>query len=592
MHALKYVSSMQFWLNKLTKNMSFTIQVNNTPIEVQEGEILLNTLRRNGIKIPTLCYMPGFTPSGACRLCVVEVEGKRDLVTSCAYPVEPGMVVKTNSTRVNKAKKSLVEMLLSNHPDDCLYCERNGNCELQWLAEEMNIKERKYFSHKKTEKRDHSSPSVYRDPAKCILCNRCVRICEEVQLVTAIEFISRGNKTTVNSAFNKGLNISSCINCGQCIMVCPTGALVDISHIEKVQTAIESTKKYPVAFLSPAFVASVADHFNIKTSDQPAGYIISALRTMGFRKVYDQGWANDLNVYLEAKLLIERSTRKLVTPMLSSCCPAWIKYAEEFSPEIITDISIAKSPQQLMGYLVKNEGNAEADNESRQLYTVSLMACVANKFEASREENTRKGVSEIDATLTVREFIKMLRSYGINITRLEPAQPDSPFNISSAAGYQMSYTGGKAEAIALQLNQIINGDRKTGFKFTPPKNPGSKKEVKIKIGKQEFGFAWVSGIAEAQKYLDLLKAEKRNDIHFVEIMACQGGCAGGGGQPIFYFQDKHRTRKKISQELEKNTKIRNSAENIQMIEFVKSKYDSKENLSRLHTHFKKRDVLK
>jgi iron-only hydrogenase group A len=583
---------MQFWLNKLTINMSFTIQVNNTPIEVQEGEILLTALRRNGIKIPTLCYMSGFTPSGACRLCVVEVEGKRDLVTSCAYPVEPGMVVKTNSIRVNKAKKSLVEMLLSNHPDDCLYCERNGNCELQWLAEEMNIKERKYFSQKKTEQRDHSSPSVYRDPAKCILCSRCVRVCEEVQLVTAIEFVSRGNKTTVNSAFNKGLNISSCINCGQCIMVCPTGALVDISHIEKVQTALGSTKKYPVALLSPAFVASITDHFNIKPSDKPAGLIIAALRTMGFRKVYDLGWAHDLNVYLEAQILLERSITRPDKPLFSSCCPAWIKYAEEFTPEMITDISTAKSPQQLMGYLIKNQENAEAKNESRQIYNVSLMACVANKFESSREENTRKGISEIDATLTVREFIKMLRSYGINITRLEPAASDSPFDVSSAAGFQTAYSGGKAEAIAVQLNHIINGDKKTGFKFAPPKNPGSKKEVKIKIGKQEFGFAWVSGIAEAQKYFDMLKSEKRTDIHFVEVMACSGGCAGGGGQPVYYFYDKHRTRKKTSQELEKNYKLKISAQNTHMIEFLKEGFNSKEKLAGLHTQFKKRDVLK
>ncbi|MBW6480013.1 MAG: 4Fe-4S binding protein, partial [Bacteroidales bacterium] len=516
----------------------------------------------------------------------------RDLVTSCAYPVEPGMVVKTNSIRVNKAKKSLVEMLLSNHPDDCLYCERNGNCELQWLAEEMNIKERKYFSQKKSEQRDHSSPSVYRDPAKCILCSRCVRVCEEVQLVTAIEFVSRGNKTTVNSAFNKGLNISSCINCGQCIMVCPTGALVDISHIEKIQTALGSTKKYPVALLSPAFVASVADHFNIKPAEKPAGLIIAALRSMGFRKVYDLGWAHDLNIYLEAQLLFERSLTRPVTPMLSSCCPAWIKYAEEFTPEMIAYISTAKSPQQLMGYLVKNQENAEATNESRQLYTVSLMACVANKFESSREENTRKGVSEIDATLTVREFIKILRSYGMNITRLEPGVSDSPFNISSAAGYQMAYSGGKAEAIAVQLNQIINGDKKTEFKFTPPKNPGSKKEVKVKIGKQEFGFAWVSGITEAQKYLDSLKAEKRTDIQFVEVMACQGGCAGGGGQPVYYFHDKHRTRKKISQELEKSCKLKFSAQNTQMIEFIKSGFNKKEELTGLHTHFKKRNVVK
>ncbi len=573
--------------------MSFNIQVNNKPVEVHEGEILLNALRRNGIKIPTLCYMHGFTPSGACRLCVVEIDGKRDLVTSCAYPVEPEMVVKTNSARVIKARKSLVEMLLSNHPDDCLYCERNGNCELQWLAEEMNIKERKYFSSKRSDKRDHSSPSVYRDPAKCILCSRCVRVCEEVQLVTAIEFISRADKTSVNSAFSKGLNISSCINCGQCIMVCPTGALVDISHIEKVQSALASDKKYPVAFLSPAFVASVSDHFNLKPSDKPAGLIIAALKNMGFRKVYDLGWAVDMNIHLEASLLLERSKKKdTVTPLFSSCCPAWIKYAEEFVPEMISDISTVKSPQQLMGYIVKNHEKAEAEKKKQQLYTVSLMACVANKFEGSREGNTRKGESEVDATLTIREFLKMLRSYGINLLRFDPVIADNPFDHSSAAGYQVSYSGGKAEAVAMHLNHLINGEKKNGPKFTPPKNPGSKKEVKLSIGKQEFGFAWVSGIGEAQKYFDQLVTEKRKDIHYVEVMACPGGCAGGGGQPVYYFQDKHKARKKTGQDLEKSLKSRKPSQNIHMLEYLNVRLARKEEKNVLQTRFKQRDVIK
>jgi NADH dehydrogenase/NADH:ubiquinone oxidoreductase subunit G len=297
MHALKHVNSTQFWLIK-RKTMNFTIDVNNTPIDTHEGETLLTALRNNGIKIPTLCHMAGFTPSGACRLCVVEIEGKRDLITSCTYPVEKGLVVRTNSPRVIKARKAIVEMLLANHPDDCLYCERNGNCELQWLAEEMHVKERKFFSKKNSDQRDHSSPGVYRDPSKCILCNRCVRVCEEVQLVTAIEFNYRGNKTKVNSAFNKGLNVSSCINCGQCIMVCPTGALVDISHIEKVQSAINNPAKQAVAMVSGGFTASVAEHFSLKVTDNPLGLITTALKKMGFHKVYDMSAANDLNISL------------------------------------------------------------------------------------------------------------------------------------------------------------------------------------------------------------------------------------------------------------------------------------------------------
>jgi iron-only hydrogenase group A len=573
--------------------MQFTIDVNNSPVHVNEGETLLIALRRHGIKIPTLCFMQSFTPAGACRLCVVEVEGKKDLVTSCSYPVEPGMVVKTNSMRVIKARKSLVEMLLSNHPDDCLYCERNGNCELQWLAEEMNIKERKFFGKKNAHKRDHSSPSVFRDPAKCILCNRCVRVCEEIQLVTAIEFISRGNKTTVNSAFNKGLNVSSCINCGQCINVCPTGALVDISHIEKTHNNIVNPTKYSVALVSSAFAASVAEFFNLKATDNPMGIITSALKKIGFKSVFDMGWGTDLNIYLEASVLFTRIQEKKSLPLLSSCCPAWIKYAEEFRPDLINEISTVKSPQQLLGALVKSYYADMKDIRKEDMYSVSFVPCVANKFEASREETTQKGISEIDAVITIREFLRMLRSHGIDISSLQPQNPDMPFDASTATGYLHSYSGGKAEAVALQLNALMGGKSSVPLKFTIPKNPGSKKEVKIKIGKQEFGFAWVSGIAETQKYFEELKAENRTDIHYIEIMACPGGCANGGGQPIHRNTEKPPLRKKTSQEMEKTKSSRVAGLNQDLINFLTEyKISHDQNWERLFTMFHQRDVLK
>ncbi len=571
--------------------MSFTININNTPVKVQEDEILLSVLRRNGIKTPTLCYMAGFTPSGACRLCVVEVEGKRDLITSCTHPVEPGMVVKTNTPRVIKARKAIVEMLLANHPDDCLYCERNGNCELQWLAEEMNVRERKFFSKKNKDKRDHSSTSVYRDPAKCILCARCVRVCEEVQLVTAIEFNYRGNKTKVNSAFNKGLNVGSCINCGQCIMVCPTGALVDISHIEKVQAALEDPKKEPVAMISAAFTASVAEYYNMKNSDNPMGLITAALKKMGFGKVFDLSLASDMNIILEASLIKERVEKGATEPLLSSCCPAWIKYAEEFTPGIIKNISHVKSPQQIMGHLLKYQLQ-EPENQDRR-YTVSFMPCVANKFEASREENTQKGVSETDAVITVREFVRMLRSHGISILKLEPETTNEPGQFNSKAGYQMSYSGGKAEAVAFELNQLMGDRNKDNFKFVPPKNPGSRREVKVKIGKHEYGFAWVSGIQEAQTYLDALASEGRTDIHYIEVMACPGGCAGGGGQPVegFFHPEKIKLRKKAGQDMEKTRSIMVAGQNQDAFRYIDNK-NQKDLSGHYYTRFHQRNVLK
>lgn len=528
--------------------MDFDIEVNNRRIGVQEGETLLTALRRNGFKVPTLCHMNRFTPSGACRLCVVEVEGKRDLITSCSHPVETGMRVFTNSKRVIRARKSLVELLLSNHPDDCLYCQRNGNCELQWLAEEMNVKERKFFGEKNQQFPDHSSTSVFRDPAKCVLCARCVRMCEEIQLVTAIDFISRGNTTSVNSAFHQGLNVSSCINCGQCIMVCPTAALLDISHLEKVQAALENPRKKVVFSISHSVIASVAEQFGIKQHKALGDNISAALKKCGAYKVFTLGFGCDLNVMLEARQLKDTLGKSVSLPLLSSCCPAWVRYLESFRPEWLGGLAEVKSPQQLFGAVLKNEGLDGINPED--IYHVSVMPCVGKKFEASREESTHKGIAEVDAVLTIREFLRMVRTHGLDLGNIEGESPDQPFGTGSSAAWKMGYSGGKAEAVAAELYRL-SGDHAEPFKFSVPKNIAGKRESRVRIGKDHIGFAWVSGIAEADAYIESLLKDRRSDIHYVEVMGCPGGCAGGGGQPVSRHPDKPRNRKKICQEMER-----------------------------------------
>lgn len=535
--------------------MSYQIEINGSMVEAFEGETLLTAVRRCGIKIPTLCHMNEFSPTGACRLCVVEVEGKRDLITSCSYPVEDGIVVKTNTPRVIKARKALVEMLLSNHPDDCLYCERNGNCELQWLAAELNIKERRYFGLKRFFHPDLSSTSVMRDPAKCVLCSRCVRVCEEVQLVTAIDFISRGNNTKVNSAFHKGLNVSSCINCGQCILVCPTNALTDISHIERVQAALHKPDKQTIAMVSPSVVVSLAEQWGLKPGEKVKERLCAALKKIGFQRVYDLGTACDLNIMLEAQLLAEHIKKSSALPFISSCCPSWTRYMEEFRPQSLAQLSGAKSPQQLMGTLVKSFIAQQQEQKPEDIYAVSIMPCVAKKFEAAREEMTHKGISEVDAVLTIREIQRMLRSYGIDLRKLDPLPLDEPFHQASAAAFQMTYSGGKAEAIAYQLNKLLGGKQSAEIKYAVPKNPGSRKEVKIKMGKYEVGFAWVSGIAEAEEILSEIQKQNRKDIHYIEVMGCPGGCANGGGQPISRDPEVVRSRKKTAQDLERSCKM-------------------------------------
>ncbi len=543
--------------------MEFQIEVNNKRINVREGETLLAALRNNGFRIPTLCHMNRFSPTGACRLCVVEVEGRHDLVTSCSSYVDKGMKVKTNSQRVIRARKTLVELLLSNHPDDCLYCQRNGHCELQWLAGEMNVKERKYFGEKNVFYPDYSSTSVARDPAKCILCNRCVRICEEVQLVTAIDFISRGNQTKVNSAFNKGLNVSSCIHCGQCIQVCPTAALLDISHVEKVQAALGSKDRQVMFFVSPSVVASVAEKFGMKPRQNVMHRITAALKSCGAAKVFDLGVANDINVLAEAGQLVERlkNSDNQPGPMISSCCPSLVRYVEEFRPQSVSALSVNKSPQHILATLVKTIYAEEQGVEQEKVFSVAVMPCVAKKYEASLKKNTHKGISEVDAVLTVREFFQLLRGFGMDLPHMEEETPDEPYNKSSAAAWKLGYSGGKAEAVAREVFNMLADPKKDTFKFNLPKNMTGKREIKIDIGKRKIGFAWVSSIADAESYLNMLEEEQRDDIHYVEVMACLGGCAGGGGQPISRGFESARSRKRLCIEMEKNSPFESAGEN-------------------------------
>ncbi len=529
----------------------------------KEGESLLDALREHGFKIPTLCHMNRFSPTGACRLCVVEVEGKKDLITSCSYPVADGLKVKTNSQRVIKARKSLVELLLSNHPDDCLYCQRNGHCELQWLAGEMNVKERKYFAGKLTDHPDFSSTSVARDPAKCVLCSRCVRICEEVQRVTAIDFISRGNETKVNSAFRKGLNVSSCIQCGQCIQVCPTAALLDISHLEKVHAALGNPKKKVMFVVSPSVIASVTELMGFKAKDKVLEWLTAALKRLGASKVFDMGTAADIHVMEEARQLAEllKSKGKNQKPMMSSCCPSWVRYVSVFRPEAQTHLAAVKSPGHIAGSLLKTDYAREQGIAGEDIYAVSITPCVAKKYEASWEINTHQGVSEIDAVLTVRELFRLLRSFGLNLAQMEEETPDEPYQQSSAAAYKLGYSGGKAEAVARELFRIMGGNSKEKFRFLQPKSIAGKRETQVTIGNKQVGFAWVSSIAEAEDYLNEAKEGGRDDIHYIEVMACLGGCAGGGGQPISRGFEKPKARRKLCGDMEKTAQWQSASEN-------------------------------
>ena len=411
-----------------------TIEVNNRKIEAKSGEMLLDTLKRNGITVPTLCHMENLFPTGACRMCVVEVEGERALVPSCAYPVRDGMKVQTHSPRALRARKTIIELLLANHPDDCLYCVRSGHCDLQGLANELGVRERRYSGGKNEYHVDSSNPSIVRDPAKCILCGKCVRVCEEVQAVAAIDFVGRGSKTMVGTAFSEGLNVSSCINCGQCIMVCPTGALREQSYIKEVLNAIADPGKLVVVQHAPSVSVTLGEEFGLKPGADVDGMLVAALRRLGFDRVFDTSFSADLTIMEEASELAHRIRTGGKLPMMTSCSPGWIKFVEEFYPEMLDNLSTCKSPQQMMGAVIKSFFAEREGIAPDKIFSVAIMPCVAKKFEAGRPEHSRNGIPDIDAVLTTRELARVIRMRGMDLQSLTPEHADTPFGERSTAG--------------------------------------------------------------------------------------------------------------------------------------------------------------
>lgn len=431
-----------------------TIEVNNRKVQAEEGEMLLAVLRRAGVRIPTLCHMEGLPPSGACRPCSVEVEGQRNLVASCAYPVNAGMKVYTHSPRAVRARKMIVELLLAGHPDDCLYCGRNGRCELQALAEELGVRQRRFVGLKNDFALDTSSASLVRDPNKCILCGRCVRVCEEVQSVAAIDFVGRGSRAQVCTAFDEGLNVSSCVNCGQCVMVCPTGALTEQKHRDAVLEALGDPKRYVVVQHAPSISVTIAEEFGLKPGIDVNGLMVAGLRAMGFRRVFDTAFSADLTIMEEASELVER-LRAGRLPLFTSCSPGWVKFVEQFYPEYLEHVSTCKSPQQMMGAVVKTYFAEREGIDPRSIFSVSVMPCIAKKFEAGRPEMGRNGLADVDAVLTTRELAEMFRIRGIDLQAFSPEEADTPFGERTTAGKIFGATGGVAEAAIRTAHWVI-----------------------------------------------------------------------------------------------------------------------------------------
>jgi NADH-quinone oxidoreductase subunit G/NADP-reducing hydrogenase subunit HndD len=569
------------------------ITINGRPAEAQPGETILEALNRASVKVPTLCHVEGLAPTGACRLCMVELEANHQLVPACSYPVAEGMAVGTRTPDVLEARRTILELLLSNHPDDCLYCLRNGNCDLQRLAKEHGIDQRLSRGKQTKIPLDMSGPALVRDPEKCILCGRCVRVCEEIQTVSAIDFVGRGCNAYIGTAFGRGLNVSSCIHCGQCVRVCPTGALVERNQVREVLRALADPNLFCVVQHAPAVSVTLAEEFGIQPGSDIDGRMVAALRSVGFKRVFDTSFTADLTIMEEGSELVHRVKTGGVLPMMTSCSPGWIKFVEQFYPEMIPNLSTCKSPQQMMGALIKSFVAEREGVEPRRIFSVSIMPCTAKKFEAGRAEMRQDHVPDVDIVLTTRELGALLRLCGVDLNAFEPEETDTPFGERSTAGKLFGATGGVMEAAIRSAHFLLTGRNLADLKIEPLRGLDGCKELTANIDGLEVKAAVVSGLGNARKLLDEVRAGTKQ-LHFIEVMTCPGGCINGGGQPLSTTTDAVKARMKRLYEIDGEETLRLSHENPWVTrlyaEFLGEPLGHKSH-ELLHTHYHQRDVV-
>ncbi len=572
--------------------MLFTIQVNNKKIKAEKGETILSALNRNGIIIPTLCRMKDFTPTGACRMCVVEVEGRERLVTACSQPVEEWMKIKTHSPRVIQARKTIVELLLSNHPDDCLYCDRNLNCELQRLSEELNIQERRMRARKIKPRLDQSSPAIVRELSKCILCGRCVRVCEEVITCTSLDFINKGRETHVGAALDKAFNFSSCVHCGQCVLVCPTGALHEKHNITEVQEYLNKPEIVKVIQYSSMVVYGIAEELGMRYTKDFDKLLNAVLRKIGFDKVYKTGTGTDICITEITDQLTERIDNKSVNPLYISVCPAWVKYAEQFLPSLLPQLSAVKSPQQITGVLIKTLVAGQLGVKPAEIFSVSATPCMAMKFEARRDGMMRKGISDVDSVLTVRELARLVRLYGIDTSNIDREPADEPLAGRSSAAIMAEVSGGMAEGIIrlYHYRKMKKEPDKTVFKKL--RSGGNFRESTISIGEEEISVAVVDGLTGLEKLRANIASGKKYDL--VEVMTCPGGCVHGAGLPFSPSKDEIKNRAKLVYQSDETEAINLPCKSPACINLYDKLLNENSDIADkkiFYTHFEKRNVL-
>ncbi|WFD10684.1 NADH-dependent [FeFe] hydrogenase, group A6 [Tepidibacter hydrothermalis] len=574
-----------------------TLTIDNVKIEVPKEYTILQAAREIGIDIPTLCYLKDINEIGACRMCLVEIEGARNLQASCVHPVADGMVIKTNTRKIREARKANLELILSDHDRDCLACFRNGNCELQKLSEDLNIKDIEFEGERTVKPIDNLSDSIVRDPNKCILCGRCVAVCSKVQKIGALAFTNRGIETEVAPAFGKSMAEAPCVYCGQCINVCPVAALREKTEIEKVWDVIEDKSKHVLVQTAPAVRAALGEEFGLPIGTRVTGKMVSSLKRLGFDKVFDTNFAADLTIMEEGHELLNRIQNGGTLPMITSCSPGWVRYCEFYYPEIIDNLSTCKSPHQMMGAILKSYYAKINNIDPKDIYVVSVMPCTSKKTESARKEMTVNGLRDVDAVLTTRELGKMIKEARIEFNKLEDGVFDEFFGDYSGAGVIFGATGGVMEAAIRTVADVVTGEDLEEIEYNVVRGIENLKEAEVKIGDMNVKVAVVHGTGAASELLDLVKAGKA-DYHFIEVMGCSGGCVTGGGQPQVSAKvreevDLRVERAKALYEEDALMPVRKSHKN-ESIQKLYADFLGKPNghmaHELLHTHYEKKEI--
>ena len=544
-----------------------TLKINGMTVTAPKGSTILEAARIAGIDIPTLCFLKEINEIGACRVCVVEVKGARSLVASCVYPVNEGMEVFTNTPKVLASRRKTLQLILSNHERKCLSCVRSGNCELQALCNDLGIEVEDAYDGEKIEYAlDTSATHMVRDNNKCILCRRCVAVCEKVQGVGVIGANERGFKTEISSAFGLGLGDTACVSCGQCIAVCPTGALYEKDAITDVLAAIADPEKHVVVQTAPAVRAALGEEFGYPMGTPVEGKMVAALRRIGFDKVFDTNFSADLTIMEESHEFLDRVQNGGVLPLITSCSPGWIKYCEHYFPEMTENLSSCKSPQQMFGAITKTYYAEKMGIDPKNIVCVSIMPCTAKKFELTRDDQNAAGVPDVDFSLTTRELARMIRRVGLNFNRLPEEEFDSPLGSGTGAAVIFGATGGVMEAALRTAVWKLTGEKDgTPIEFTEVRGVDGIKEATYNVAGMDVNVCVASGLKNAKEVLRRVKNGEAN-YHFIEIMGCPGGCVNGGGQPqvpasVRNFTDIRAERAKALYSLDEKNTVRFSHEN-------------------------------